>query len=116
MLKRFAVAFFAITLLFVFSAVTFAQEKAATEQKENATTQPMKDEGKMEMSKGDKMQGPLMSVTCDPACGFMVRSHNQKELISIVKKHAKQMHKMEMTDAQIKEKIKTEEPAEMKKD
>ena len=53
-----------------------------------------------------KEPGTLKEVTCDPACGFSVRSRNEKELISMVKQHAKTCHKMNMTDAQVKEKMK----------
>jgi predicted small metal-binding protein len=55
---------------------------------------------KMEM-KEHKKEG-LKSVTCDPACGFSVRSHDEKELTAIVKEHAKAHHNMEMTDEQVR--------------
>jgi predicted small metal-binding protein len=57
-----------------------------------------------------KKQPMLKSVTCPPECGFMARSHDEKELIAIVKAHAKQAHGKELTDAQIKEMMKTEKP------
>jgi predicted small metal-binding protein len=57
-----------------------------------------------------KMPPVLKSVSCAPECGFMARTHDEKELIAIVKTHAKQAHGKELTDAQIKEMIKTEKP------
>ncbi len=32
----------------------------------------------------------LKSVQCDPACGFMVRSHSAREVVDVVLKHAKE--------------------------
>ncbi len=49
----------------------------------------------------------LKQLECKPECGFMVRSHDEKELVGIVKEHAKSMHKMTMKDKEIKEMIKT---------
>jgi len=57
-----------------------------------------------------KKQPALKSISCPPECGFMARSHDEKELIEIVKAHAKQMHGKDVTDAQLKEMIKTEKP------
>jgi len=44
----------------------------------------------------------LKAFKCDPSCGFMVRSHDEKELIDIVKAHAKKAHKMNMSDDEIR--------------
>ncbi len=101
MVKRTLAAILVLMLAVFFSTITFAQDAAKQEEKPEAH--------KTEMAKGEKEMGPLKSVSCDPKCGFMCRSHNEKELISIVKNHAKKMHKMEMTDAQVKAMIKTEE-------
>ena len=106
MTKRIFAALFVVALALSFSLATFAQDSTKQEAK--------KPEKKMEMSKDEYMAGPLKSVSCDATCGFMVRSHSEKELISIVKNHAKKMHKMDMTDAKIKEMMKTEEPAPAK--
>lgn len=57
-----------------------------------------------------KKQPPLKSVSCPPECGFMVRSHDEKELTAMVKTHAREMHGKELTDAQVKEMMKTERP------
>jgi predicted small metal-binding protein len=48
----------------------------------------------------------LKEVTCDPSCGFMVRSHDEKELTEIVKSHAKNAHNMSITDNDVKAKMK----------
>jgi predicted small metal-binding protein len=47
------------------------------------------------------MKEELMKVTCDPQCGFMVQSHDKKELIGIVKNHVKNMHKKNITDEDV---------------
>jgi predicted small metal-binding protein len=98
-MKRLFGGFMILALFLSFSA--FAQEKMT--QKEE------KKSDKMEMSKSEKEMGPLMSVTCDPACGFMVRSHSEKELISMVKTHAKKMHNKTVTDKDVKGMMKSEE-------
>ena len=86
-----------VVLLFTFSTASPAQEKSK------------KEGSKSEMTKSSKEMGPVKSVTCDPACGFCVKSRNEKELISMVKTHAKTMHKMTMTDAKVKEMMKVED-------
>jgi predicted small metal-binding protein len=47
----------------------------------------------------------LKSVSCPPECGFMVRSHDEHELVEIVKAHAKEKHGLTLTDQQVKEMI-----------
>jgi len=41
-------------------------------------------------------------VECDPKCGFMVRSHDEKEIIEIVTAHAKKSQQMVVTEKDIK--------------
>jgi predicted small metal-binding protein len=48
----------------------------------------------------------LKKVECDPTCGFMVRSHDEKELVEIVTKHAKKAHNMTITEKDAKGMIK----------
>jgi predicted small metal-binding protein len=48
------------------------------------------------------MAETLKKVECDPKCGFMVRSHDEKEIIEIVIEHAKKSHKMTITEKDIK--------------
>ncbi len=52
------------------------------------------------------MTGSLKKVECDPTCGFMVRSHDEKELIDLVKQHAKKSHNMNMSEKDIRDKVK----------
>jgi len=52
------------------------------------------------------MADTLNKLECDPQCGFMVRSHDIKELTDIALKHAKEAHKMDVTEADIKAMIK----------
>jgi predicted small metal-binding protein len=43
----------------------------------------------------------LYSITCDPACGFIVQSHNKAETMMIAKQHVKNVHKKEVSDAEV---------------
>lgn len=52
------------------------------------------------------MTKELKKVECDPLCGFMVRTHDEKELIEIVKAHAKKAHNMTVSDKEVKDKMK----------
>ena len=106
MMKQLFGAMLAIVLILSFSSITFAQDKMQKAEKKS---------DKMEMTKAEAKTGPLMSVSCDPSCGFIVRSHNEKELTSIVKAHAKKMHKMDMKDEDVKKMMKAEESTETKK-
>jgi predicted small metal-binding protein len=44
----------------------------------------------------------LKSVSCPPECGFLCRSHDEKELVEIVKAHALAAHGKTLTDEQVK--------------
>ena len=103
MVKRVLALLFVLILAISFSTVTFTQEKM------------QKEEQKMEMKKEEKATGSLKSISCDPVCGFMCRSHDEKELMSVVKTHAKKVHKMSLNGKQMKEMMKTEESSGMKK-
>ncbi len=51
----------------------------------------------------------LKSISCDPTCGFMVRSHNEKEVMDLAMTHAKKMHPtMKISQADLKKMIKSE--------
>ena len=52
------------------------------------------------------MAGNLKKIECDPTCGFMVRSHDEKELIDLVKQHAKKSHNMSISEKDIRDKMK----------
>ena len=50
----------------------------------------------------------LKSITCDPACGFMVRSHDGKEVMDMARTHVKKAHKMNTSDSELKKMMKSE--------
>ena len=49
------------------------------------------------------MAEALKKLECDPKCGFMVRSHDEKEVIRIALEHAKKFHDMTMTEKEARE-------------
>ena len=57
-----------------------------------------------------KEAGPVKQVACDPACGFVVQSRDEKEICSMVRQHAKTHHNMKLSDKDVKSKI-TDVPA-----
>ncbi len=52
------------------------------------------------------MAEALKKIECEPTCGFMVRSHDEKELINIVMSHAKKSHNISISEKDVREKIK----------
>lgn len=52
-------------------------------------------------------KGALKVIECPPECGFMVRSHDEKEIYEMAKQHAKNIHKEKLTDKAIREMIKS---------
>ncbi len=48
------------------------------------------------------METALKKVECDPKCGFMIKSHDEKEIIKIALEHAKKFHEMDITEKDIK--------------
>lgn len=97
MIKQFTVSAILVLLVMAFCASLNAQD----------TKKDMKKDDKMAMSK-DEM-GPVKSVSCDPACGFVVKSRSEKEVISMTKIHAKMMHSKKLSDKDVKAMMKTEE-------
>ena len=57
---------------------------------------------------GDEHQHALKSVSCDPACGFSVKSHDEKEIVSFVQTHAKMHHNKDVSEADVKKMMKEE--------
>jgi predicted small metal-binding protein len=49
-----------------------------------------------------KMTGGLKKVECDPKCGFMIRSHDEKEVIAVAIEHAKKSHNETLTEEQVR--------------
>ncbi len=97
---------------FLLSLPLMAQDK---EQKE------VKKEGKAEMMKMDKKpekemsMGDVKSFSCDDACGFMMKSRDEKELTEAAMKHIKHHHNMSPSEKEVKAMLKTEKKDEMKK-
>jgi predicted small metal-binding protein len=91
----------ALTLVLIIaislSSISFAQSKQKESQKEQKT----------EMTKAKTENSPVMTVSCGPECGFSCSSRNEKELISIVKSHVKNIHKKSISDKDVKGMIKT---------
>ncbi|HMD13717.1 MAG TPA: DUF1059 domain-containing protein [Bacteroidota bacterium] len=107
MVKYFGIAILAFVLTVSFSAATIAQDKMG---QETVKKDDMKKDDAKKGDMGKEMaMGPLKSVSCDPSCGFMVKSHDEKELIAMVKMHAKKMHHKVLSDKDVKAMIKTEE-------
>jgi predicted small metal-binding protein len=52
------------------------------------------------------MPAELKKVECDPMCGFMVRSYDEKELVEIVTQHVKKFHNKKISEKEAKESIK----------
>jgi predicted small metal-binding protein len=82
MMKRFFVPALLVLFALMVSSVAVGQE--------------MKKEG--EKKEGKEV---LKSVSCAPECGFMVQSHDEKELTDIVIKHAKSAHNKDLTEADV---------------
>lgn len=48
----------------------------------------------------------LWSINCAPECGFMVRDHNETEIVQLGVTHMKMTHGKTMTTADIKPMVK----------
>jgi predicted small metal-binding protein len=68
-----------------------------------------------EKSVAKKTVAEVKSVSCNPECGFMVQSHDEKELTDIVIAHAKNAHNMDVTASDVKAKMKTVGAKEVRK-
>ena len=79
-----------LALLFAFAAPVFADEAPAMP------------------AAGAEKGAAMHSVTCPDPCSFSIKSRDEKELIAIVKAHAKKVHHMALNDKKIKEMMKTE--------
>ena len=54
------------------------------------------------------MKGKLSQIECDPACGFMVRSHDEREALDLSMRHAKRAHpEMKVSEVDLKKMMKT---------
>jgi predicted small metal-binding protein len=52
------------------------------------------------------MAETLKQIECEPKCGFLIRSHDEKELIRIAKEHAEKAHGMKVTENDARELMK----------
>jgi len=89
MMKRMSMAVLSIVLALYFAVPVIAQDPPA----------------KAETKAVVKEAGPVKQVTCDPACGFVVQSRDEKEICTMVKQHAKTHHNMKLSDKDVKAKI-----------
>ncbi len=48
------------------------------------------------------MAGKLKKVECDPKCGFIIQSHDEKEVVEIATQHAKKLHNKNITEKDVK--------------
>ena len=106
MIRRFSALLFTVVLAVAFSTISRAQDSTKEMPPKEGKAEMMKTD--KDMSTSAKETGPLYTVACDPECGFMVRSHSQKELTSIVIRHAKTMHNKKVTEKDVKGMMKTE--------
>lgn len=53
------------------------------------------------------MARKLVQVECPPECGFLVRSHDEHELIDIVLSHATNVHEVEYTASDVRKNMTT---------
>lgn len=112
MIRRLSAILVAVVLALVFSTISFAQDTTkAAPVKEGKSEMAKPEMAKPEMGKGEMSKAAMYTVTCDPACGFMVRSHDQKEVVDITIKHAKRAHNKKVTEKDVKGMMKTEETA-----
>jgi predicted small metal-binding protein len=48
------------------------------------------------------MAEKLKKIECDPKCGFLIQSHDEKEIVLIAAEHAKKSHKMDITEKELR--------------
>ncbi len=51
-------------------------------------------------------QEKLMKLECDPLCGFMIRSHENDEIVRFSKEHASDVHHTDYSNEAIRKMIK----------
>jgi predicted small metal-binding protein len=51
------------------------------------------------------MTGTLKKIECEPKCGFMVRSHDEKEIVELTIQHAKKSHNETLSEKDVKKMI-----------
>jgi len=53
------------------------------------------------------MNEELKLIQCDDKCGFLLRSHDEKEVVELARVHMKNKHNMTLSDAEIRAKLTT---------
>jgi predicted small metal-binding protein len=48
------------------------------------------------------MAEKLKKIECDPKCGFMIQSHDEREVVDIAIQHAKKAHSMDITEKEVR--------------
>lgn len=110
MLQKLTAGVLVAFLMFAAASRSVAQDVKKDVKKE--TKPAVVNEVKKDVKKDPKKPTtpPTMKfASCSQAgCGFWVKSHSAKELRSIMKRHAKKYHKIELTDKQLKDIVKKE--------
>ena len=44
------------------------------------------------------MAGNLKKIECDPSCGFLVRSHDENEVVRMAREHVKNIHHKDISE------------------
>jgi predicted small metal-binding protein len=44
----------------------------------------------------------LKKVECDPKCGFLIRSHDEKEIVDVTIQHVKKAHSKDVTEKEVR--------------
>lgn len=52
------------------------------------------------------MAEAMKKIECPSPCNFSVKSHDEKEIVEMVKLHAKKSHNMQISEKEIKAMIK----------
>lgn len=53
------------------------------------------------------MDTKIKAIECDPDCGFMIKSHDEEEVVMVAKEHVKTKHDMDVADTEMRKKMKT---------
>ncbi len=51
------------------------------------------------------MSGTFKKISCEPPCGFEVKSHDEKEVIELARQHAKKAHNKDVPEKDIRSKM-----------
>jgi len=44
----------------------------------------------------------LKKVECDPKCGFLIRSHDEKEIVDVAIQHMKKAHSTDVAEKEVR--------------